>query len=106
MSKVAAAKRPLTVAHSARIAGNTSRYPNQITSLPMRYKSAASGSSPQTGAITSTTDVFELGVQLERQADIIQNIKNAKKDILEKQTFGRQLALNITDPNADLQSHL
>jgi len=34
-------------------------------------------------------DVFELGAQLERQADIIQAIKVAKQDIVEKQSTGR-----------------
>ena len=45
-------------------------------------------------------------MQLERQADIIANIKKSKKEILEKQTFGRKLALNISDPKTDLEAHL
>ena len=52
-------------------------------------------------------DVFELGAQLERQADIIQAIKVAKQDIVEKQSTGRQLALNVADPNAiELKTHM
>ena len=100
MTKVAAAKRPLTMVHSTRITGNFSNHPScvtmmmnptsRLTSFPLRNKSAATeGSRAKHGPITSTTNVFELGVQLERQADIIANIKKSKAEILEKQSFGR-----------------
>lgn len=50
--------------------------------------------------------IFELGNQLQKQSDIIESIKTVKKDILQKQSVGRQLALNVADTNANLEEHL
>ena len=66
---------------------------------------------PKSALTTSATpkekpkSIFELGAQLERQSEIIQNIKVAKKDILEKQNMGRQLALNVAYRKTDIEDH-
>ena len=75
--------------------------------MSMRFKSAAATDSASQSSGGAPMDVFELGAQLERQADIIQAIKVAKQDIVEKQSTGRQLALNVADPNAvELKTHM
>lgn len=55
---------------------------------------------------TASSDMFELGTQLNRQADINRNIKEFKQTIVEKQKEGRKLALNIADPRVELEEHL
>lgn len=50
--------------------------------------------------------LFELGEQLERQGEIIENIKQAKENLLEKQSAGRNLALKVGYPGSSLAEHL
>ena len=75
--------------------------------MQMRLKSAAAAGTATPAPVSSgpPKDVFELSAQLERQAGIIANIKNTKKDILRKQSHGRQLALSIADSQAELEQH-
>jgi len=70
--------------------------------VAFRPKSALTGRAPSKEKPKS---IFELGAQLERQSEIIQNIKVAKKDILEKQSMGRQLALNVAYRKTDVEEH-
>ena len=63
-------------------------------------------SQTQESIATAPRDLFELSEQLERQADIKENIRLAKLDIVEKQSEGRQLALNISRENQELSEHM
>ena len=50
--------------------------------------------------------MFELAQQLANQSEIIESIKNVKKDIVEKQIIGRQISLAIADPEAEVRTHM
>ena len=83
--------------------GSMSLQSSSFIQLPMRFK--ATSSEPSQMA-TASSDMFELGTQLNRQADINRNIKEFKQTIVEKQKEGRKLALNIADPRVELEEHL
>ena len=74
-------------------------YSLSLTQPSLRLKSTSTGSS---SAATPSDNVFELGAQLERQSEIIENIKLAKESIVQKQSTGRQLAINVSDEQARL----
>ena len=83
------------LAPTARIIPNT-----PINMWAIRSKSTMTSSSQEGESLTSAPrDLFELSVQLERQVDIRENIRLAKIEIVEKQSKGRQLALNVSREN-------
>lgn len=67
------------------------------------------GKSTLTSQAAQTEDdnsIIELGRQLERQGEVIENIKRTKESLLEKQSTGRDLAVKINYPGATLSEHL
>ena len=80
-----------------------SYYSLSLTQPSLRLKSTSTGG---TSATTPSDNVFELGAQLERQSEIIENIRLAKETIVEKQSTGRQLAINVSDEQARLDKHM
>ena len=71
---------------------------------PMRYKSSMT---EQDSSISSQPkDLFDLGTQLERQQEIKENIIKAKKEIIEKQSEGLNLALKVSREQANLNEHI
>ena len=83
---------------------------HQPTMWPMRFKSSTmSETAPETSdnSIASVPkDLFELGKQLERQHEIKENIAKAKRDIIEKQSEGLKLALNVSRDQVGLNEHI
>ena len=82
--------------------------PQQQLMWPARFKSTMSGSAAAEGESIASVpkDLFELGKQLERQHEIKENITKAKKDIIEKQSEGLKLALNVSRDKASLNEHI
>lgn len=75
----------------------------RMKSAPAEGGEAVSSSSKN---MSVPKDMFELSEQLERQAGIIANISGMKKKIIDKQTEGRELAVNVADENLTLEKHL
>ena len=72
---------------------------------PVRQKSSSIGGEGESIA-SAPKDLFELGQQLEKQHEIKANIAKVKKEIIQKQSDGLKLALNVSRKKAELGKHI